>query len=410
MTKLVFIILIGLRKALLISPCFAPPQLDKINTAEKNKMSRHTRLSIAILILSLALGACAPAASPPAAPTTAAPASSLSPAAGLAELDELKAYVQTQSAGLHASLTRLKNASDRYFELAEAVDFDYSALWASQPEQVLEILAEAKAAFLAANPQYEQMEGVVAGVPSLSHFDVILDAGVSGAQGSEDAVPFDLTLPDGRVLPKPGNLFEVTEATLWGTDPAYVIADIHPDFNANGQVDLGDALPDANVLKGAVDTFEKYTAELVQSAAAWQPTVAEAFGALVANVPTYTDFMEGWKNSRFVMGEASSERGFVATSRLSDLSDNIISWQKIYSGLSPAVEAHSPELDDQITRDLASLQRYVADLYLQESQQGRRFTPEEADILNAEGQSRATAIAGQIAQVAAQLGVPVENQ
>jgi small-conductance mechanosensitive channel len=100
----------------------------------------------------------------------------------------------------------------------------------------------------------------------------------------------------------------------------------------------------------------------------------------------------------------------VATSRLSDLSDNILSWQKIYAGLSPAVKAVAPEQDTQITEDLAELQRYVSDLYKQESEQGKRFTPEEVDQLNAEGQNRATAIAGQISQIAAQLGITLEVQ
>ena len=364
-------------------------------------MTHSIRMSAWILLLMMALSACTPAASTPAA-SNAAPAS-----ATLAELDGVKTYVETQASALHTSITRLQAASDRYYELAKAGNFDYPALWADQPDEVILVLAEARAAFLAANPQYEQMEGVVAGVPSLSHFDVILDAGTSGASGSADAVPFDLTLPDGRVLPKPGNLFEVTEATLWGTDPAYVIAGIHPDFNGNSQVDLGDALPDAHVLKGAADAFGKYTAELQTAASDWQPTETEAFGALVANVPTFTDFMEGWKNSRFVMGEASTERGFVATSRLSDLRDNILSWQKIYAGLSPAVAAASPEQDAQIVRDLENLYQYVTDLRDQESA-GKQFTPEEVDVLNAEGQSRATAIAGQLTQVAAQLGISIE--
>jgi hypothetical protein len=293
--------------------------------------------------------------------------------------------------------------------LASNAGFDYSRLWAEQSAAVLAVLSQARTAFIAANPQYEQMEGMVAGVPSLSQYDLILDAGTPGSAGGENAVPFDLTLPDGRVLPKPGNLFEVTEATLWGTDPQYIIPNIHPDFNGNGQVDLGDAQPDANVLKSAATAFEKYTADLSAAAKAWQPTQAEAFGALVANVPTFTDFMESWKNSRFVEGNESKERGFVATSRLSDLSDNIMSWQKIYAGVSPEVQTVAPDQDAEITRSLANLQKYVSDLYTQESQEGKRFSLEEVDILNAEGQRRATAIAGQIAQVAARLGIVLKS-
>jgi hypothetical protein len=325
------------------------------------------------------------------------------------ELSSVKIYVEEHSTALHTSIIQLHEASDQYYDLASNAGFDYERLWVEQPATVLAVLNQARAAFIAANPQYEQMEGVVAGVPSLSQYDNILDAGTPGSDGGEDAVPFDLTLPDGRLLPKPGNLFEVTEATLWGTDPHYIIPNIHPDFNGNGQVDLGDALPDANVLKGATNAFEKYTSDLSAAAKAWQPTQAEAFGALVANIPTFADFMESWKNSRFIEGSTSKERGFVATSRLSDLSDNILSWQKIYAGVSPEVQTVAPDQDAEITRSLENLQQYVSDLYIQESQQGKRFSPEEVDILNAEGQRRATAIAGQIAQAAAQLGIELKS-
>ena len=199
----------------------------------ENKLAYRYRVSASILVLFLFLSACAPAASIP-PPATNLPAAA--PAANApTELTELKIYVETQAEKLHASITQLASASDRYFELARNASFDYTALWATQSAEVLKALSEARAAFLAANPQYEQMEGVVAGVPSLSQYDIILDAGPLAQSGSEDAVPFDLTLPNGKVLPKPGNLFEVTEATLWGTDPAYRIDGIHPDFNGNDQ-------------------------------------------------------------------------------------------------------------------------------------------------------------------------------
>jgi hypothetical protein len=340
------------------------------------------------------------------APATQAPTATPKPAS--ADLSALKSYVETQSSALHDSVVKIQAASNTYYKLAKDVNFDYKTLWAQHPDDVRNALTDARTTFIAANPQYERMEGVVAGVPDLSQYDVILDAGTAGTDGGDSAVPFDLTLPDGRILPKPGNLFEVTEATLWGTDPAYSIAGLQPDFNGNGQVDLGDSLPDANVLKSAADAFEKYTADLHTAAVNWQPTQAEAFGALVANVPTFSDFMDGWKNSRFIAGNASRERGFVATSRLSDLSDNILSWQTIYKGLSPAVKIVAADQDKQITKNLVELQKYVSDLYAQEKA-GKHFTAEEADLLTSEGQNRATAIAGQISQVAAQLGIKLEN-
>jgi hypothetical protein len=48
------------------------------------------------------------------------------------------------------------------------------------------------------------MEGIVAGVSSLAGYDVIIDAGSSGAD-PENAVPFDLQLPNGKTLKQPGN-------------------------------------------------------------------------------------------------------------------------------------------------------------------------------------------------------------
>ena len=41
-------------------------------------------------------------------------------------------------------------------------------------------MKRAQEGFRAANPSYEEMEGVVAGVPELADFDVIIDAGSDG--------------------------------------------------------------------------------------------------------------------------------------------------------------------------------------------------------------------------------------
>ena len=53
------------------------------------------------------------------------------------------------------------------------------------------MVTQAQRDFAKANPAYEQMEGVVAGVPSLADYDVIIDAG-SDASDPENAVPFDV--------------------------------------------------------------------------------------------------------------------------------------------------------------------------------------------------------------------------
>ena len=55
------------------------------------------------------------------------------------------------------------------------------------------LVEDTQAGFTKANPSYEEMEGVVAGVPSLAEYDVIIDAGAD-ASDPENAVPFDLEL------------------------------------------------------------------------------------------------------------------------------------------------------------------------------------------------------------------------
>lgn len=366
-----------------------------------------------LLILSaLALAACGQAT---VAPTpTSAPAATSSPATAVmsgtaTDLSSIKTYLVSQTGKLKDSTVTLKDASDRYYELAKSANFDYALLWQNQRPAVTAAVEQARAAWMATSPLYEQMEGIVAGTPSLVQFDVDLDAGASGAEGGDSVVSFDVPLPNGTTLAKPGNLFGVTESTLWGTYAEFSAKDVPADFNGDGTIELGDALPDANILKGSTDLLDQKANELAAAAAAWQPTEQEAFGALVANVPTVGDFFEAWKNSRFVQSDPSkASRDFAAVSRLSDIEDNVTSWQTIYGGLSPAVVALDSAADQQIQDGLRDLKTYVADIAAQE-QSGKRFTPEEADLLSSEAQNRATAITGQITQVAAQLNIDLNN-
>jgi hypothetical protein len=314
----------------------------------------------------------------------------------------------TQVDSLNVSTDRLKAASDQYHELAKAVGYDYARLARERREEVVATLTEARDAWRAASPGYERMEGVVAGVPELAEYDVILDAGASGEEGGENVVPFDLQLPDGRTLPKPGNLFGVTESALWVTDPDFVAKGVRFDFDGDGRTELGDALPDANVLKGGVDALDRYAGELRESARKWEPTESDAFTALVTMVPTMTEYFDSWKNSRFVLGERSEQRDFVAISRLADIQDILSGLEVVYGGLSPKVSAQDPAQDGRISSGLRDLKGFVAGVHQQE-RQGKRFTPEEADQLGAEAQNRATAVTGTISQVAAQLGVEIEQ-
>ncbi|KPV49479.1 hypothetical protein SE17_32415, partial [Kouleothrix aurantiaca] len=231
----------------------------------------------------------------------------------------------------------------------------------------------------------------------------------SGAEGGDSVVPFDLTLPDGRVLPKPGNLFGVTESTLWGPYAEFTAKDVTMDVDGDGTASLGDVLPDANVLKAAADALDSNVSQLEGSAQAWQPTDSDAFTALVVIVPTMNEYFDSWKNSRFVAGDTSTQRDFVAISRLADIQDILSGLQVVYGEVSPQVANVDAAQAAQAGQRLNDLKAFVADVYQQE-QGGKRFSPEEADLLGAEAQNRATAIAGQLTQLSAQLNVPLQGQ
>jgi hypothetical protein len=77
-------------------------------------------------------------------------------------------------------------------------------------------------------------------------YDLIIDAGSSAKEDPKSAVPFDLELPNGKVLKKPGNFFGLVETSLYGTNREYVAKGVRPDLDGDGKVRFGEALPDAN--------------------------------------------------------------------------------------------------------------------------------------------------------------------
>ncbi len=368
-------------------------------------MSRQLILVIMVLVL---LSAC----QKPTALTTPETApiiddTTTTSAAPTVDLAGIQVYLLEETQALNSSTTELKHAATEYYALAKAVDFDYALLWQQNATEVSATLMAARAAWVIASPGYEKIEGIVAGTPSLAEYDLILDAGSSGADDPGNAVPFDLTLPNGELLPKPGNLFGVTESTLWGTEEAYS-SGIEADLDGNGTIDFGENLPDANVLKAGADALDSYVSELFAAGEAWTPTPADAFTALIVMVPTMNEYFASWRDSRFVAGEASTQRDFVAISRLADMGDILGGLEVVYSEVQPLVENVDAAQGEEIAAGLANLKAFVADIY-QEEQAGKRYTPEIADLLGAEAQNRATTVTGQINQVAAQLGIAVEE-
>jgi hypothetical protein len=368
--------------------------------------------AVAICAAALAAGCgggdddAAPAATTAAATTAA---DTTEAAAAQADLSGVKSYLADHTSALSAASAEFLAAAQEYYELAEAAGFDAAALWEQSGDQVAPLIERLKETWISANPAYEEMEGVVAGTPSLAEYDVILDAGASAAEDPESAVPFDLTLSDGTVLEQPGNLFNLTEGALWGTLPEALGRPSTPtDLDGDGTEAFGEVLPDAAFLLAAAEALDKYANELAAAGEAWQPADSDALTALVVMVPTMGEYFGQWKESRFVAGDGASSEAFNVVSRLSDINDILGGLDVIYAGVQPLISTVDESQAAQTGKELDDLIAFISDLHEQE-QSGNPFTPEEADTLGTEAQERAEAIAGQVSQAAAQLGVTIEQ-
>ena len=327
--------------------------------------------------------------------------------ASAAQLAPVKGYLTDHSADLVEQVELLQADADEYYELAESVDFDYERLLAEHGEDVARILGDSKQVFVVANPAYEQMEGIVAGVPRLAHYDVDIDAG-SDASTPEDAVSFSLTTPDGKQLEQPGNLFFLTETALYGTNPDLAAQGVEPDIDGDGKVEFGEGLPDANIYKATLDEFAEQAKSLDEDAQEFEPNPSDALTSIVVMTPTMSEYFEAWKNSRFIAGEDAEELGFVATSRLSDIADILGGILVTYDGIEPMIAAENPQQAKQTRGELESLVEFAADLRDREAD-GERFSAKQADALGAQAQAQAEAIAGQVTQAAKQLEVELQE-
>ncbi len=327
--------------------------------------------------------------------------------ASAAELAPVKDYLTAHSADLVEQVGLLKANADRYYELAESVDFDYQRLLDEHGEEVAEILGDSKDVFVVANPAYEEMEGIVAGVPRLAQYDVDIDAG-SDASTPEDAVSFSLTTPTGKQLKQPGNLFFLTETALYGTNPDLEAKGAEPDIDGDGKVEFGEGLPDADIYKATLDEFERQAKSLDEDAQEFEPTPSDALTSIVVMTPTMSEYFEAWKNSRFIAGEGAEELGFVATSRLSDIADILGGILVTYDGMEPMIASENAAQAKQTRSELKSLVGFASDLRDREAE-GEKFTAKQADALGAQAQAQAEAIAGQVTQAAKQLEVELQE-
>lgn len=124
---------------------------------------RPTRAVTAVALSALALSCAA------ALPSAAASSSSDPPT-----FRGLRERLDTQTTLLVRFTATFEGQAARFYALAKGAAFDYRALWHTRRPQVRRLLADMKTTWIAGNPLYERMEGIVAGVPSLARYDVVM--------------------------------------------------------------------------------------------------------------------------------------------------------------------------------------------------------------------------------------------
>ena len=333
-----------------------------------------------------------------AAVLTHAPAESASPQpAG----NDVKGY-------LLGALTKMEQASEEFLtnaiawqKLADANSGDPAKAFAQTPDEVMRLVGALRENYKAMDSfGYETIEGIVAGVPTLSDFDVYLDAGVPKDQaGSGTPVaPVVLALPDGSKIDREGCLFTyLIEPMLWGSNKKLVVP---VDLDRDGKIGPRESLPRADILITVARDVHTKIRELRETAAAWQPSTSDYFSAIITMTPTLSGYFDDWKESRYAP-ETSGK--FSAISRVSDMRGIMFSVAVLYNAVHTKVAGQDAALANSIQRGFEGILTFIDRVDQREKKAGAIMTPAEVDELGEQAKQKADKLVPQVEQAAALL-------
>jgi hypothetical protein len=309
---------------------------------------------------------------------------------------------------LLGALTKMEEASDEF--LASAIAYqklvdtnggDPAKAFAQSPDEIMRLVAALQENYKAMDSfGYETIEGIVAGVPKLSDFDVYLDAGVPKDQaGSGTPVaPVVLALPDGSKIDREGCLFTyLIEPMLWGSNKKLVVP---ADLDRDGKIGPRESLPRVDILTTVASDVRMKIHELHETAIVWQPSTSDYFSAIITMTPTLSGYFDDWKESRYAP-ETSGK--FSAISRVSDMRGIMFSVAVLYGAVHTQVAAKDPALANSIQRGFDGILAFIDRVDQREKKAGAAMTPPEIDELGEQAKQKADKLVPQVEQAAALL-------
>ena len=264
--------------------------------------------------------------------------------------------------------------------------------------------------FAEANPAYEQMEGVVAGVPSLADYDVIIDAGSDALRSRERRAVRRRDAGRARRFKQPGNFNYLIETSVFGTEPKFAAKGVEPDLDGDGKVEFGEARARTPTSTSRPPAASRST----------RRSSTRAARDVAAHAERRADRARG--------DDADDVRVLRGVEELALRGRRQGVREGLRGGVAPPGHRRHPRRPrarlrqrraarrqgrrrsrpSRPSESLDKLHAFAAKLRDTEAG-GRKYTAEEADTLGSQAQERAEAIAGQITQAAAKLDIQIEE-
>jgi len=306
----------------------------------------------------------------------------------------VKSYLLEKLEKMKAASEDFVKNSDAYAALVKANGGSLEGAYKAEPKEMDMLVTQMQANYKAMDSfGYETIEGIVAGIPSLSEYDIYLDAGVPASEGPDNVAPVVLALGRGEKIDKQGSLFTyIIEPALWGGDKRWV-----------SPVDGGKKeLPRSEVLVAAAADVNSKIGSLLADAKEWNASVSDCFGAMVVMTPTLSDYFEDWKESRYSKDKSGR---FQAVSRVSDMRGIMGSCQVMYEAVEKSVAEKDKSLAKSVSSGFKGIMSFLDKIENREKQ--GEIKGAEIDELATQAKGKTDKLVPQIEQSAAVTGVKI---